>query len=256
MLTGIDHVVIVVPDLDTAIADYQALGFSVARGGRHAAIGSHNALIGLADGAYLELIAFFEPNARHRWRTKLDQGGGLVDYCMQTDGLPGDAAALRRAGVAMGEPWPLSRKRPDGYAVSWILATPPDAQSGHAPFLIEDMTPREERVPPQTEHANGVTGIRTLTVATPDVAPVRGWLGAVLGAPGEAITRDDVNGAGVRFTVGPHTLDFVAPGGPHSPLAPWIAARGASPYSLLLATSGTPGTLDERRAAGARISLA
>ena len=255
MLSGIDHVVIVVPDLDTAVADYQALGFSVVPGGRHAGIGSHNALIGLADGAYLELIAFFAPNAKHRWRTKLDQGGGLVDFCMQTDDLAGDAAAFRRAGVAIGEPWPLSRTRPDGYALSWVLATPGDAQSGLAPFLIEDTTPREERVPRQTQHANGVTGIASLTIAAPDPALVRGWLSDVLGEPGEEIRRADVSGTGVRFTVGPHVLDFVAPTGSGGPLGAWIAARGPSPYSLVLETSGKPGPLDERRAAGARLSL-
>ena len=254
MLSGLDHVVIVVPDLDAAVADYEALGFTVVRGGRHP-IGSHNALIGLADGAYLELIAFVEPGAKHRWRTKLEQGGGLVDYCMQTDDLAGDAAALRRAGVPMGEPWPLSRTRPDGYALSWVLATPGDSHGGLAPFLIEDTTPREERVPRQTQHANGVTGIATLTIAAPDVALVRGWWSAVLDEPGEDIRRVDLGGAGVRFTVGPHGLDFVAPIGPAGPLAAWIAARGPSPYSLLLETSGKPGALDERRAGGARLSL-
>src|SRR5438105_11493916 len=102
MLTGIDHVVIVVPDLEAAIKSYEDLGFTVARGGRHP-IGSHNALIGLADGAYLELIAFFEPTATHRWRAMLDNGGGLVDFCMQTDDLGADAAAFRAAGVTMSE---------------------------------------------------------------------------------------------------------------------------------------------------------
>src|SRR5438552_14070844 len=115
MLSGLDHAVIVVPALDTAVANYEPLGFTVVRGGRHP-IGSHNALIGLADGAYLELIAFFEPGAKHRWRTKLEQGGGLVDYCMQTDDLAADTAALRRAGVALGGPRPPSRGRPGGAA--------------------------------------------------------------------------------------------------------------------------------------------
>jgi len=57
ILTGIDHI-IVVAELEAAVASYRGLGFAVVPGGRHP-IGTHNALIGLADGSYIELIAFF-----------------------------------------------------------------------------------------------------------------------------------------------------------------------------------------------------
>ena len=254
MLTGIDHVVIVVPDLDAAITSYEGLGFSVVRGGRHP-IGSHNALIGFADGSYLELIAFFEPTATHRWKAMLEKGGGLVDFCMQTDDLKADAAAFRAAGVAMGEPWPLTRTRPDGYTVSWVLSIPGGPHAALAPFLIEDTTPRDERVPRQRTHANGVTGIATLTVAAPDVSLVRGWWSAVLGNSGQELRRNDVGGAGVRITVGSHALDFLAPTSPTSPLSASIRARGPGPYALALKTSGATGSLDERRALNARLSL-
>src|SRR5262249_58019959 len=58
MLTGIDHLVVAVPDLDAAIESYQSVGFHVVRGGRHQ-VGTHNALVPFADGVYLELIAFY-----------------------------------------------------------------------------------------------------------------------------------------------------------------------------------------------------
>ena len=70
MLKGIDHLVIVVPELEAAVATYRGLGFTVVPGGRHP-IGTHNALIAFTDGSYLELIAFFEPNAQHRWHQRL-----------------------------------------------------------------------------------------------------------------------------------------------------------------------------------------
>ncbi|TMJ30929.1 MAG: VOC family protein, partial [Alphaproteobacteria bacterium] len=54
---AIDHLVIMFPDLETAIRDYTELGFTVVRGGSHPT-GTHNALIAFADGAYVELIAF------------------------------------------------------------------------------------------------------------------------------------------------------------------------------------------------------
>src|SRR3972149_6547866 len=96
MLTAIDHLIIAVPDLEAAVKSYQGLGFAVMPGGRHTGIGTYNALIAFQDTAYLELIAFYEPRPDHRWWAPLQQGGGLVDFCLQTDDLAGDAAALPR----------------------------------------------------------------------------------------------------------------------------------------------------------------
>lgn len=146
MLLGVDHFVIAVGDLAAAMRDYATLGFSVVPGGRHAA-GTHNALIALAAGAYIELIAFHEPYAEHRWWTALGRGGGLVDYCLQTNDLAAHTGAFRRAGVAMTDPKPSVRTRPDGYAVKWVLALAEGPQRGAAPFLIRDEGPRAERVP-------------------------------------------------------------------------------------------------------------
>lgn len=129
MLLAIDHIVIVVRDLEAAIKSYQQLGFTVVPGGRHP-VGTHNALISLADGAYLELIAFYEAHSKHRWWATLQQGGGLVDFCMQTDDLRGDTAALRSAGVDIDDPQPLTRIRPDGYQLKWLLSIPRERYRG------------------------------------------------------------------------------------------------------------------------------
>ena len=51
-----DHLVHWVPDLDVAVRDYQALGFTVQRGGQHPQFGTHNAAWRL-DTRYVELIA-------------------------------------------------------------------------------------------------------------------------------------------------------------------------------------------------------
>ncbi|MBI3636582.1 MAG: VOC family protein, partial [Candidatus Rokubacteria bacterium] len=98
MLTGIDHIVIAVPNLENAVKDYGALGFTVVEGGRHP-VGTYNALIAFADGSYVELIAFYEGNPNHRWWEPLQKGGGLVDFCMQTNDLAADTAEFRAAGV-------------------------------------------------------------------------------------------------------------------------------------------------------------
>ena len=80
MLTAIDHIVIVTRDLDAAVANYRAVGFTVVSGGRHS-VATHNALIALEDGAYVELIAFLEPDTREaragHAETRRQPGGGL-----------------------------------------------------------------------------------------------------------------------------------------------------------------------------------
>lgn len=255
MLRGIDHVVIAVPDLTAAAKSYETLGFTVVAGGRHP-VGTHNALIAFADGAYIELIAFYEPNARHKWWEPLQRGGGLVDFCMRTDDLRGDTEAFRRAGVEIDDPSPLSRTRPDGYHLRWVLSIPRGAHRGLAPFLIEDETPREERVPRQTRHANGVTGIGTVTVAVAEPAAVGRWYAAVLGRPGREVTREDLAAAGLGVTNGGHTLEFLAPRTAASPLQGWLRARGPSPYAATLTTaSSTRGPLDPALTGSARLSL-
>ena len=66
MIQGIDHIIIVVKDLDQAAKDYQQLGFTVVPGGQHP-VGSHNVLISFRDGSYLEIIAFYREAVDHRW---------------------------------------------------------------------------------------------------------------------------------------------------------------------------------------------
>ncbi len=255
MLTGIDHLVIAVPDLEAAIARYGELGFTVVPGGRHP-IATHNALIGLADGAYLELLAFYESSPGHRWWAPLQQGGGLIDFCLRTDDLAADTVALRRSGVEVDDPRPLSRLRPDGYALSWVLSIPRERHRGVAPFLIQDETPREERVPRETQHPNQVTGIVTVTVAVEDVGTARQWYAGVLGQVGRVVERPHLEAAGVRFLIGPHALELLAPNGARGPLREWLQARGPSPHAATLRTvSGKAGPLDPTKTLGARLVL-
>jgi glyoxalase-like protein len=110
---------------------------------------------------------------------------------MRTDDVDGDVKAFRKAGVPIADRRPLSRVRPDGYTVRWTPSIPDD-HAGVAPFLIADETPRAERVPRATTHANGATGIGILTVAVHDLARVGGWYESVPGAAIAPVERDDL----------------------------------------------------------------
>lgn len=254
MFTSIDHIVVVVPELEAAIGSYSELGFTVVRGGRHN-IGTHNALIAFADGSYIELIAFLHPVEQHPWYKLLAAGGGLTDFCVATGDLRADVDAMRRAGVSIGDPTAMTRDRPDGYRLKWVLSIPDPPFNGTVPFLIKDDTPRDERVPRERSHRNGVLGLQRLTVAAPEPFKAATWYREAAGAEGVPIDRPELEASGVRFSIGPHQLDLVSPRSSSSPLAASIRDRGAAPYHALLKGAGAR-DLDTALAQNARLSIA
>jgi catechol 2,3-dioxygenase-like lactoylglutathione lyase family enzyme len=233
MLKGIDHIIVVVPELEAAIKSYGELGFTVIRGGRHN-IATHNALIAFADGSYMELIAFLAPEAGHPLYDAMINSGSIVGFCAQTDDLAADVATFRRAGIAMGDPNGMTRDRPDGYRLSWVLSIPNPPFNGSVPFLIKDETPRDERVPRERTHRNGVSGLADLVIAVVDAAKVAGWYRIITGSEGTAIEHRDLDAAGTRFQLGSHQLDIVSPRGPNGPVAEFLRARPAGPYQATL----------------------
>lgn len=183
MSLALDHIVIRVNDLERVIADYTALGFTVQRGGTHADGVTHNALIGFADGSYLELIAFLQPAPERRWWALGEQHGeGYVDFAL----LPHDVRAVVNAARAHGlnyeGPLPGGRLRPDGAELRWELGRPATTD---LPFLCGDITPRHLRVRDGKvrEHNNGIQGIASITVAVRDVEASLARYRALLGSP-------------------------------------------------------------------------
>lgn len=253
MILGIDHLVIVVQDLAQAAQDYEQLGFTVVPGGQHP-VGSHNVLISFQDGSYLELIAFYREAVDHRWWDPLSKGERLVDFCFQTDDLRGDTKKLKDAGVAINDPVPWSRKRPDGYELKWLLSLATGSHRGVAPFLIEDLTPRTERIPQQFDQKNRVTGIDEVAVAVGELIQIEKWYSSLLGARGERIESPELGAEGLLFKAGPHRLNFLTPRTATSPLVDWLRTYGPSPYSAVLRGSD-PAALDPSLTHGANLSI-
>jgi catechol 2,3-dioxygenase-like lactoylglutathione lyase family enzyme len=257
VIRGIDHIVIAVRDLETAIADYSDLGFTVVRGGRHPGLNTHNALIAFADGSYFELIAFLGPpgTAAHWWFGALQSGGGLTDFCVQSDSLEDDAATFSRAGASISPAFAMSRERPDGYRISWELAVNESDTRGLVPFLIRDITPRNERVPRNRTHRNGATAVESLAIVVAGMKSIRPTYEMALGRSGEPIERDDLQAGGLRFALGPHEVQLIAPRSHSGAAAERLRIRGQSPVEVKLSGGLTPGALDTSRAHGARIVL-
>jgi len=241
MLT-LDHLVILVGDLDQAVADYKSLGFAVTPGGTHADGLTHNALIVFRDGTYLELIAFVDPTDTRDnvwgWRQFVSAGGGLIDYCAASPDLAEETERLRRNGLAVGTPSDGGRQRPDGKQLRWRSAR--FDQPHHVlPFLIEDVTPRSLRVPTDhTTHSNGVTGIQELTIAVDDIDVIlRQWCAlpggtdAVMHVP---MGNDQALAARtMTLQLSAHSIRLAAPISPVSPLH----AALPGPFSVTFSTT-------------------
>ncbi|HLX04167.1 MAG TPA: VOC family protein [Candidatus Binatus sp.] len=173
---------------------------------------------------------------------------------MRTDDLAADVESMRRAGAKVGNPFSLTRDRPDGYHLSWVLATPEPPFNGQLPFLIKDDTPRDERVPRERSHANGATGIRTLVIAVDDPGATSRCYARVLGRPAAPIERRDLEATGVTFRIGPNDVQLLASKSENGPLTQWIHGRGQSPFEVVLANSGADATtLDSSLLQGARV---
>lgn len=191
MIRMLDHVVFVARDLATAVEDYTRRGFTVTPGGEHTGGVTHNALVCFADGSYLELVAFRRPDPTHRWWRHAETGG-FADFAVLSDDLAQDLTALK--DLVMREAAEGGRTRPDGVSLRWRAAF----LRAPLPFLIEDLTPRDLRVPggDAARHANGVTGVATLVVAARDERSVEESYERLRarGAPEIQIVHKDLDG--------------------------------------------------------------
>ncbi len=137
MLT-LDHLAISCTDLAAGTAWVAAqLGVTLLPGGQHARYGTHNTLLGLADGLYLEVIAIDPdavPEAGHSW-FGLDNFTGpprLGNWICRTDDLQ---EAMGKAPVAAGQPRALTRGD-----LAWQIMVPDDGSlpyGGAFPTMIQ-----------------------------------------------------------------------------------------------------------------------
>jgi catechol 2,3-dioxygenase-like lactoylglutathione lyase family enzyme len=254
MILGIDHVLIAVESLESASEVYRRLGFEVLRGGEHPGMGTANALVSLADGAYLELIAVRDrvraeglPLTR-RVLEALGRENRIACFALDSDDLDADAAALRARGLAIGVPMPGERLRPDGERVLWRLASWPEAD---LPFLIQDVTPRAVRVPPPAAGLGRAARVASVVIETPqDGVLIDPWRG-LLGSDPDAGSTTRWGRGGIRFERGDD--------GGGAILAIELAVRGLAEHVAGRAEFARRGEgrfeIEPRAAAGARLIL-
>jgi hypothetical protein len=246
VLTRLDHLVVLVRDLDKAMRDYEILGFTVTPGGEHADGLTSNALIPFKDGSYLELVAFLDPDDPRDnvwgWRHFFSSGGGLIDYCAASDDLGADVRRLEDLGFDVEGPTDGGRRLPDGTEIRWRTARI-HQDSRILPLLIEDLTPRSLRVPdgPPAEHPNGAAGISRLEVAVSRAEEAVRFFTTVTGS-----------GSGASLRLGNCELSMVAPG---DEACHRLDAAGPLEVGLASAAPGSTEELDRRLSHGVSIRL-
>ena len=128
-MLSLDHLAVAGTDLAAATAHVEdTLGVTLVAGGKHERFATHNRLLGLADGLYLEAIAA-DPDApepdRPRW-FDLDRFSGsprLTNWICRCENLD---ATLEQLPDGFGRPVELQRGD-----LRWRMAVP---ESGRLPF--------------------------------------------------------------------------------------------------------------------------
>ena len=168
---GIDHAVILVRDLDRARDTYARMGFTLTPRGFHS-LGSQNHCI-MFGRDYLELMALpaAPPAAFQYFADFLLKGEGAGALALATDDAAAAHAEVTKAGVAAEAPLALSRPVENlGDARFTLVQLPPAETPGFRSFLCQHHTRDIVWRPEHQRHANGVRGIKSVTIASADPA--------------------------------------------------------------------------------------
>jgi len=165
----IDHVTVAGKNLEMMRAALKAQGIPTELGGPHNNHATEMALASFPDGSYLELIAI-QPQAdaaavdAHPWSKALKNNAGPCGFAVRATDIGKEVARFKAAGFTLSEPERAGRTRPDGTKVEWETADIRYGPRGSFyPFLIRDITPRENRAfpsgKPTTEKYRGVSKV-------------------------------------------------------------------------------------------------
>lgn len=277
------HLVIVIGDLEGAVRDYRSLGFTVESPQEVEDGGLQRARILFTDPnqTYLELINLPQPWIKGVARVL--QGAGLFNLHWARSGVMSRCALARvthwegtgdvllnHAEIGSG----LAGAGTRGATPKNLDLAPKTAKNGvplyqrHSVFrrdgflpFITAYTPPHQRLPrvlgdeAATRHANGVTGVATVTVAVKDLDRSVVAYRALLGRdPCHQLASPLLSVRTVSFSLGSTTLRLAQPTGKGA-LKDYLKARGEGPCALMLRTTAGTRRLDDARTHGMRLEL-
>ncbi|MBP0617020.1 VOC family protein [Jiella mangrovi] len=202
-----DHFVHLVHDLDAASRDFSALGFTVQERADTIEGKTRFRFVCFDDGSYILLTAFADQAAQtaHRLGEVLAHGEGPADYSFTVDSSAAAGETLTAAGFPVKGPVPVSNVVASGerWALDLLMTGRGAGGDVALPFLVSDVEGRSARVPAPRPHANGATGIRSLTVASKDP---RRCADALTAMGGREVAHGD---QGIDFDFGDVTMRVI-----------------------------------------------
>lgn len=231
-ITGIDHLLVGVSDLEAARRAWSRLGFTVTPRGRHIGWGTANYCV-MFDRDYIELLGIVDPQQfTNNLDRFLERGEGLMGLALATDDAAGAARMLSRQDIEIEGPRDLTRllELPEGtvepaFRLVHLLGS---ATPGLSAFIVEHLTPELVRQAPWLDHPNGARRIVSVTAVVADPGAGAPAYGPLFGehrvTRGAGTVTVEAGRAAIRF-VSVDTLRAELPGSlslPESPL-PWLA---------------------------------
>jgi len=211
-ITGIDHALIGVADLEAAREAYKRLGFTVTPRGRHIGWGTGNYTV-MFENDYVELLGVVDPTQHiHNLDKFLENGEGLLNVALATTDADDTFQWLREHSSNAQEPQALQRLLELDGAEETLqfrnVFLPPELTPGLNTFACEHLTPEKLRRPTWLSHPNGARGISEVTVVMESIAGVGEAYAELFGA--EAVSGDERKGS-ITVDTGNDELWFVTP---------------------------------------------
>ena len=231
-ITGIDHALVGVRDLEAARANWAALGFAVTPRGRHIGWGTGNYCI-MFERGYVELLGIVDAT---QFTNNLDkflaEREGLLSLAFRSADNLRTARWLGDAGIAADGPKDLKRalELPEGTVMPAfkLVSVPPATTPGLKAFFCQHLTPELIRRPAWVVHANRAIALQAVvTVAErpADLAPAYARLFGDSAVQGTAESLAVDTGEGNLLFVTPAELGRLYPGIVVPGIVPpWIAA--------------------------------
>ena len=239
----IDHVTVAGRDIKKLQASLSAVGITSVYGGAHTAGATEMALVSFADGSYLELMALradADPRLvdENAWAKFLKGDSGPCAWALRANDIAAEVQRLKEAGIPVAAPLRSGRQRPDGVRLDWEMSSVGTEPRGtFFPFLIHDLTPREQRAFPQGKPVSrDFRGVSRVVIAVRDLDAAIARYRQAYGLPAAIKQVDKEFGAQLAIVGG-------APVVLAQPLTrdSWLAGRleqfGEAPCSFILAAT-------------------
>lgn len=193
-LTGLDHTLLAVADLEAARETWRRLGFTLTPRGRHVGWATGNYCI-MFPRNYVELLGIAEPGGYTAGLEEMlaARGEGVHKLVLGSHDAVKARASLAAAGLTPSEPQSLSRalELPEGTVMPafTLVHLPAEATPQLSMFVCQHLTPELVRRPDWLVHPNGAEHLAGVVVVVDDPPALEGAYERLLGA-GNAVRTD------------------------------------------------------------------